>query len=396
MFFDFKCNMVKFALSKKRILTSLYYSYISLTSKVENNKIAFCCFNGRSGINCNPKYILKEILKQNLPYKIVWLCYKDFIPDIKQEKIEFVDYENTHEKFKALATSKLWIENNVKLVEFDNGLIKKKNQIYINTWHGSLGIKRIFFDNNLKRSARTKKNLRTEFNSTDILFTNCDWEENIFKSATKYKNLVKIGHPRLDVFFKENNIKNEIYEKYNIPKNKKLALYIPTFRDSMDIECYSLDYEKLNSSLKEKFDGEWVIATRFHQMLLKNKNKFALVPKSDLELTYHPDVQELLVASDVIISDYSSCMFDYMLTKRPCFVFATDIEKYNTERGFYYSLEETPFPIATNNEELCQNILNFDCEKYKIKCEQFLKEKNIVDDGHASERAVEIIKNYMK
>ena len=94
-----------------------------------------------------------------------------------------------------------------------------------------------------------------------------------------------------------------------------------------------------------------------------------------------------------MISDYSSCMFDFMLTRRPCFIYAEDIARYNDERGFYYPLEATPFPVATNNEELKRNILNFDNEKYVKEVDKFLEEKGCIDDGNASKKVVEIIKN---
>ena len=119
-----------------------------------------------------------------------------------------------------------------------------------------------------------------------------------------------------------------------------------------------------------------------------------LIPQSDsiIDVTMYQDIQELLASADIAITDYSSCIFDFMLTKKPGFIYATDIEEYNTERGFYYPLEETPFPIARNNEELIQNILNFDNEKYQQKVEKFLKDKGCIEDGHASERVVELIK----
>ena len=89
----------------------------------------------------------------------------------------------------------------------------------------------------------------------------------------------------------------------------------------------------------------------------------------------YPDIQELLAASDIMITDYSSCMFDFMLSAKPAFIFATDIEKYNSDRGFYYSLDTTPFAIASNNEKLVENILNFEETSYKKDVKSFIKGK---------------------
>ena len=115
-----------------------------------------------------------------------------------------------------------------------------------------------------------------------------------------------------------------------------------------------------------------------------------------IDTSFYPDIQELLVASDGAITDYSSCIFDFMLSKKPAFVFATDIKDYNTDRGFYYPLKSTPFPVATNNKELEQNILNFDNEKYQKEVALFLKDKGCIEDGHASERIVDLIEKIMK
>ena len=85
-----------------------------------------------------------------------------------------------------------------------------------------------------------------------------------------------------------------------------------------------------------------------------------------------------------------------MLSRKPAFVYAEDIEKYNTDRGFYYPLESTPFPVSRNNDELCQNIKNFDFKKYKEDVENFLEEKGCIEDGHASERIVDLIEWIIK
>ena len=107
-------------------------------------------------------------------------------------------------------------------------------------------------------------------------------------------------------------------------------------------------------------------------------------------------MQELLCVTDIGISDYSSWLCDYLLTKRPAFIYAVDIEEYNTERGLYYPLETTPFSIATTNEELIENIRKFDLEEYQRRAEIFLKEKGCIDDGHASDRIVKVIQKIME
>ena len=101
----------------------------------------------------------------------------------------------------------------------------------------------------------------------------------------------------------------------------------------------------------------------------------------------------LMAAADIGITDYSSWIYDFLLTRRPCFIYASDIELYNTQRGFYYPLETTPFPIAQNTLELCENIKKFDHSKYQFALEQFLSDKGCIEDGKAAERIADVIKN---
>ena len=110
-----------------------------------------------------------------------------------------------------------------------------------------------------------------------------------------------------------------------------------------------------------------------------------------VDATQYVDMQELLAASDCLITDYSSCAFDFMLTRRPVFLFATDVQQYDMERGFYYPLEATPFPVAHNSEELMRRIDEFDMDVYAARIEAFLQGKGCMEDGHASERVVKLI-----
>lgn len=107
-------------------------------------------------------------------------------------------------------------------------------------------------------------------------------------------------------------------------------------------------------------------------------------------------MQELLAIADVGITDYSSWCCDYVLTGRPCFIYARDLESYNTERGLYYPLEETPFPIATNNEELEKNILDFNETNYLADRDCFLRARGCWEDGNAAEKVVEKIRRIIE
>ena len=117
--------------------------------------------------------------------------------------------------------------------------------------------------------------------------------------------------------------------------------------------------------------------------ICKKENVSLVVPTIDTEL---------MLLADIAITDYSSWIYDFVLTRKPGFIYATDLEQYDNERGFYYKLETTPFAIAKNNRELVNNIQNFDMDAYQAKVEEFLQGKGCVEDGKASYRVVEKIK----
>ena len=167
-------------------------------------------------------------------------------------------------------------------------------------------------------------------------------------------------------------------------------MYAPSFRDNDILKYYSIDSEGVVEALKEKFGGDWVFVYRTHPQFNKRKlNK--LDYKNSINATSYSDIQELLLAADCMITDYSSCIFDFMLSKKPAFIFAVDKDKYSSERGLYYPLEATPFPVAINNQKLIENIKYFDNNSYIEKVNKFFEEKGCVEDGHASQRVVNLI-----
>ncbi len=368
---------------------------------IQENKIIFSNFNGNS-YGCNPKYIAEEIIKRGLNYDLVWLAKSNVNTTDMPNGIRIVNFRSK-KALREIITTKCIISNVRLNVLIERGWEKRSEQQYIQTWHGSLGIKKI--DENVKGKSFAQrswcKTAKIDSQFITTLLSNSTFENNVFENGFWYDgNIVKTGHPRNDIFFYDkdrvNNIKTKVYKNLNIPKNNKTFLYVPSFRDDYRLDCYMLDVENLKKILAEKFGGKWTILVRMHPRLAQVSEKLFDYNTSTINASYYSDIQELLVSSDMAMTDYSSCIFDFMLSRKPAFIFATDIEHYNTERGFYYPLESTPFPVATNNEQLIENISNFDYEKYKNEVEQFLNDKGCMEDGHASERVVDLIEGIIK
>lgn len=362
---------------------------LSWVSKVKRNKVMFMTFNHT--YTCNPKYICQELLRQKLPVDIVWVV-KAGQPSYAPEGVRTVTY-GTFAYLKELVTAKVWVDNALGFT-WNPFPPKKKNQFYIQTWHGSLGLKRIGKENiqNKRWSLAAWANGR----SVDLCVSNSSFETDVFRQTHWPKNRVEeLGHPRNDIFFADAAEKADIAQRvrrhFGIAGFKRIALYAPTFRNNDTTDCYDLDHSRFLNALEEKFGGEWVLLSRYHMKTLKARDAQLADPRI-LDATAYTDIQELMLAADVGMTDYSSWICDFVLTGRPGFLYAPDLDSYDQERGFYYPLEETPFPIAQSNDELCENILRFDADLYTKKKESFLQARGCKEKGTAAKQIVEIIK----
>ena len=387
----------KFIASIDRRLGIIAKYFLSISTEVDENKIMFITFQG--DYTCNPKYITEELLKRNVDWDIVWSGRKYTLThadDIHADRIRFVE-QYTTEFYKELASAKIWVVNSVDFLK--NPIYKKKEQILIETWHGSLGIKR--FDKNSNSGRRWVSAAELCGRIAAYCISNSTFENEVYRGTYWPKTpILEYGHPRNDILAPSRTemqelAKNRVFAKYEVEPDTKIVLYAPTFRDSKTFSCYNIRYDELIDTLQERFGGNWKVFVRFHPTVRKYAKGMLKKNTNVVDVTDYPDIQEIMAVSDVAITDYSSWIYDFILLRRPGFIFATDIEEYNDERGFYFKLESTPFPIATSNEELQNNILSFDNETYVERVEAFISEKGCVDDGHASERVADKLEELM-
>lgn len=393
-----KYTLIDYLFRNRTKIARAFYHVMFYWLPVKKNKIVFQAHLG-AGYGCNPKYITEEIIRQNLDYELVWLVRTEvFDTSNFPKQVRIVDYNNVFRSLLELATSRMWISNIRFNKFFKKGLIKKRNQIYINTWHGSLGIKKIGLDAKILNNNKEWEVLaRIDSKSMDYMVSNSDFESNVYRNTVWFENkILEFGHPRNDVFFvQDEDFRNKVLAKLGIEKDTKIVLYVPSHRDTFRISCFNLDYEGITKTLEEKTGEKWKVLSKFHTRNIHLLDKLTGKNPYQFDVTMYHDVQDLLRVADIIISDYSSCMFDYMLTRKPCFVFATDLKEFNNERGFYYPLETTPFPLAENNEQLLKNIEKFSSQDYVVEVDKFLEKMQCLDDGKASERTVEYIRGIM-
>jgi len=287
-----------------------------------------------------------------------------------------------------MCTARIWVDNTRKLYYFK----KKKNQTYIHTWHAGPGLKRIEKDaeNGLTQAyiAYAKKDSQ----NIDLLLSNCKFWSKCFRSCFWYDGpILEKGLPKNDLYFRDiPALRTMIRRYYQIPGDAKLVLYVPTWRENRRLNVYHLDFEGCLDAFEKRFGGTWYMLVRLHPNV--NAADFDIrYTDRILNASPYDNSQELLAAGDAVITDYSSCGFDYIQLNRPSFLYAEDYQEMKHDKGYYLKLDELPTPVAFGNEEMIQNILNFDMEIYQKKREDFMKKMEYYDDGHASEAVVDYI-----
>lgn len=403
------------ALMERRFLKSLIKAFdlaISSASirlfrhftRIRKHKVVFTNFSGN--YDCNPKYICEEIIRRKLPWELVWVIWgansgaKHNLTDSGKYPVELTLTDRySGDFYRHLFSANVIIDNGSSFVSANYP--KKRGQFVMNTWHGSLGIKRFPKDDGGKGSLYNKVGMLIG-RTTDVIISNSEFEEMYYGETYFAKTPVKrLGHARNDLFFNKDpefaaRIQSKVRSALGIPGDVKICLYAPTFRDDGDLAPYALPYEKLLCALSRRFGGNWTILTRFHFRTKKLTLGIAF-PQGVVSATDYPDIHELMFCADVGITDYSSWICEYIHTRRPGFLFATDMAHYGDyERGFYDPLDKMPFPLSTDGDGLIRTIDEFDQAKFLSDCSAFIAKKGCMDDGHAAERIVDFLEGIMK
>lgn len=351
---------------------------------IKKGKIVVSSYYGR-GYGDNPKYIVEELLKQCPDCSIIWLVKDEKTNDLP-ERVKKCLITSPLAIY-HLATAKVWIDNCRKSFMF-----KKKRQVYIQTWHG-FALKRIERDVSEHLSPQYVKQAIKDSKHIDYIVSCSDFMTNIYKKSFWYDGeVVQAGAPRNDIIINGcTEIVRDVKSAFSVPDRKKIVLYAPTFRANGGLEAYGIDYSRLKQSCEQRFGGEFVVIVRLHPNILNKSQELNFDGENIINGSYYSDMQELLVASDVVISDYSSLMFDFALSSKPCFQFATDIEDYKSDRNFYFKMDSLPFSIATNNDELESVISCFDHSLYSEKLEAFWRSVGMNREGNASRLCTKLI-----
>lgn len=346
----------------------------------------------------NPRAIYEELVRRGLDrrYRIVWVFdhpEQNRLPGrcrkVKSNRLGHLYY---------LCVAGTWVFDCRQHPSF----IKKPEVRYIQTWHGT-PLKKLALDmESLNMAGQTDiGQYRAEFardaSRWDYLLSQNPFSTEIFRRAFAFdKVMLEIGYPRNDVLFRDNNPEQirAVRKKLGLPSDRKVLLYAPTWRDNQYIQPGSyrfaspLDFGMLREALGE----EYVCIVKYHY-LIAEKLDWSAYEGFVYSFDNSYDIAELYLAADMLVTDYSSVMFDYSILKRPMLFYVYDLEEYrDCLRGFYFDfIEEAPGPLSVTTEELIRNIREYDPAAYREKYRAFTEKFNPLDDGHAAEKVADLI-----
>lgn len=370
---------------------------------VDDKLILFEAFNGRN-YTCSPKAIYEKMITMDefRDYKFVWAFVDPSKHEVKEDNRLEIVVTKSPEYYKYCSMAKYWIVNAIMPEEIE----KKDGQVYVQCWHGT-PLKKLRYDIEVDGAVlNTVEEIRRrndiDASRFDYFISPSKYCTEKFTSAFNLKALgkgdiiIEKGYPRNDFLFNKSEKEiNAIKKKLGIPKNKKVLFYMPTFRDNQHTSGVGYTY-KMELDLdrfKKKFEKDYVMLFSPHYFIANsidlNKYKGFII-----NVARYDEINELYLVSDVIMTDYSSIFFDYANLKKPMLFFMYDFDVYKGSlRDFYISLDELPGPIAKNQDELEEYLVNIDkeFEKNKSKYIKFNKKYNYLDDGNASERVIKVI-----
>lgn len=355
---------------------------------INSKKVVFSSYFSTK-FNDSPRAIFEAMRRLAPDYEFIWLMRDDSViiegaEVIKPTKIKALYH---------LATAKIWVDSSRKR----SWVVKRKGQYYVQTWHGGIAFKRVEADVQENLPDLYVKAAKQDSKMADLFISGSKWQTESYRKSYWYDgDILEKGLPRSDIFYKlTDSIKKSVYDHYQLSSDTHLVLYAPTFRADESLSSYDVDFEGLLNTLSAKFGGKWAVLVRLHPNVAKMQD-FIQYSDRILNGSSYQEINDLIVSSDVMITDYSSCMFDAMEARKKVFIYARDVDAYMSDRGSEFTFDELPFDLAQSNEELFAAIHHFEQEQYEDKVSQFSQRLGLFNTSHASEDVVNYILDKVK
>lgn len=357
---------------------------------LQKNKVVIC---NVWGFGDNAKYVTEELIKRSSEVGAIIFITNHPKAAFAPEGVRVLKTNSIAAVF-ALATARVWVDNNRK----EKYIRKRAGQYYIQTWHGGIALKKIEKDYAHKLGEGYVKNAKRDSAMTNLYISNSSFCTNMYKKSFWYHGeILECGSPRTDILLHpDKDTMAKCRKLLGVEPDVNIAIYAPTYREgNNNTKPYELDFTRLLSVLTEKFGGKWVLAVRLHP-LVASQSGFIQYNKQIINASHYRDIYELMAASDLMITDYSNIMFEFSFMKKPVFLYASDVEVYEKERGFYFSYDLLPYDKAKTKEELINNIQNYSYEIYQSKIAAFFNSLTLFEKGTASSAVVDRILKIME
>ncbi|HEY6278432.1 MAG TPA: bifunctional glycosyltransferase family 2 protein/CDP-glycerol:glycerophosphate glycerophosphotransferase [Streptosporangiaceae bacterium] len=348
--------------------------------------VLFASWNGKQCAD-NPRGIAEELRRRGDDREHIWVVADYTTPAPAGDRLVL---SGTEEYFEALARCRYIIANDDMPPYFR----KREGQIYLQTWHGT-PLKKIGFDIDRPQFASGTayfEHLADDVAKWDLLLSQNPFSTPIFRRAFRFGGeICETGYPRNDVLARADTMTVQARRRLGIADGKRVVLYAPTWRDNQFYASgrYRFDLRLDLERAWQVLGPDYVVLVRGHHHLASDVTAGAR-PSFALNVTGYPDIAELFLVSDVLITDYSSVMFDFAATGRPMLFFTYDLEQYRDQlRGFYFDFEaEAPGPLLATSDEVLAAITDLDqvTAGYEPAYRAFAAKYCPLDDGKAGAR----------
>lgn len=312
---------------------------------VDAGKVFFSSFKGKSYCD-SPRFISEALHALRPDLKIVW----QLAPG--QDAPDYVRAVRPHSlsALSELATAGCIVDNFNRPIY----LLKFPGQLYVQTWHGDRGFKKVLYD-------LPNPIAYPDGRQMDLAVAGSDFGEGVYRTAFRYSGeVLKIGMPRNDRLARPDPAGiAAIRRRLGIGEGVRVMLYAPTFRDatSGQEQAAGFDLERAVGILKQSTGCDWLCLTRAHDM-----NRGIAARGADIrDATGYPEMSDLLLASDLLVTDYSSSAGDFPLLGRPVILYQPDLDEFTrSDRTMYFDIRQSPFLRAESQDALFELLRNFD------------------------------------
>lgn len=351
---------------------------------IQENLVLFESFEGRQ-YSDGPRAIYEALHKAHPGVEAVWSYRRSARLNTFPKDVRLV-LRGSAEYYRTLARARYLVDNYGLPTRFR----KRDGAIYIQTWHGT-PFKLMFFDSPLVRSMSEERwrHYQELVDRWDYLIATSPYFEQTFVRSANFSNeLLRTGSPRNDRLVRENttDVSMAIRQRLGLPTDRRVALYAPTYRAAAASTYSPFDMRDAARHLGD----EWFFVYRQHyyRRQVRIPNDLAWF---GIDMTLHPDVNDLMLASDLLISDYSSIIADYAVLGRPIILYTPDLEDYERTFGMYVDLRDVaPGPLVTDTDGLVHVLQELDDvrQAYAQRYTDFVEVFCPAEDGTASARVV--------